>query len=165
MPLLVTLLTLGGCMGAGLTQGGGSGNGGGASSGDGGADAGIETAYCGTVGSSTLELCRETSECPGLVVDSDLYPRCGFRVRGGAVDLVCACDDSLCAMGAYTSCAQARALLEGQSELAVCMQVAEGRCAALPTGTSQPAASGCDRVCLSECGGGAGCAEMCGCGS
>jgi hypothetical protein len=161
-----TVVTLG-C--AQITQGGSndagtSGEGGAApaNGADPSADAGIKGDGCGIDGETGATLCAVTSLCPTVIVDRDVFPSCGFRIRGAQVDLLCACSGSLCPIGVFGTCAEAAALLSSQAELTVCAQVGEGRCT---TGTrAQPAGGGtCDRGCLSECGGGAGCAELCGC--
>ncbi len=146
-----------------ITQGGSA-----AKATDGGTDAaeaGVVGAGCGRETSSGQELCVATSVCPNVVVDTQTFPHCGFRVRGSASELVCACGESICSMGAFSTCAQASALLRSQTEATVCMQVAEERCSAgtpvaSPPSTSKPT---CDRQCLQECGQGAGCASICGC--
>jgi hypothetical protein len=135
---------------------------------DGGTDAGeagIVGAGCGIESGSGQQLCVATSVCPNVVVDTQALPHCGFRVKGTTPELVCACGDSVCSMGAYTTCAQAAALLQSQTESAVCTQVAEGRCFAGTPSTSSSSGSNptCDRQCLQECGSGAGCASICGC--
>ncbi len=134
---------------------------------DAGADAGdagpaISGLGCGTEIETGIPLCLATSSCPSVVIDGQAFPTCGFRIRGSIVDLVCACGTHVCAMGAYTTCAQAAQLLTSQTYQSVCAQVNEGRCveAQPPAGTSQ---STCDRNCLKECGGGAGCAALCNC--
>ena len=127
-------------------------------------DAGaIQGAGCGTETESGLALCAATSKCPNLVVDTQVFPSCGFRIQGTAVDLVCGCNGSICSMGAFTTCAQAAELLTSQTQQTVCMQVAEGRCTTGAPAPASTAKSTCDRQCLSECGGGAGCASLCGC--
>lgn len=155
-----------------ITQGGrsdetGAQSSSGASSGD-DADAGLVGAACGVEGESGTTLCRATSLCPNVVVDGTAHPRCGFRIRGSSAELVCGCGQSICPMGTFSTCAEAASLLANQTELGVCVQVAEGRCSA---GTGDPnagssgssGASTCDRQCLAECGGGGGCASVCGC--
>ncbi|MBX3228994.1 MAG: hypothetical protein KIT84_41315 [Labilithrix sp.] len=142
-------------------------------------DAGYVGGGCGIEQTTGQQLCVATSMCPSLVVDVHAMPHCGFRVRGGAVDLLCACGASLCSMGVFNTCAQAGNLLENQSEAAVCAQVAEGRCLEAPvtpnapaeppveTTTSSSSTSGapdpCDRQCVKDCGGGAACASVCNC--
>lgn len=138
-----------------------------APAGDGGSDAeaGIVGAGCGIESGSGQAMCVATSLCPKVFVDTQALPHCGFRVKGNGAELVCACGESICSMGAYTTCAQAAALLSTQTEAAVCTQVAEGRCFAGTPSTSSSSGSnpGCDRPCLKECGSGAGCASICGC--
>lgn len=142
---------------------------------DGGSDAYAETATrpagagCGIESGSGTQLCTATSLCPDVVVDTQALPHCGFRIRAGASELICACGDQICSMGAFTTCAQAATLLTSQTEQQVCNQVAEGRCSAAVPAAGSSGSSGssgsptCDHQCLSECGSGAGCASICGC--
>lgn len=128
---------------------------------------------CGVESQSGLTLCTATSMCPQVVVDTQAFPHCGFRIRGASVDLVCGCNGYVCPMGVFTSCTQATDLLTSQTEGAVCTQVNEGRCAAAAGSSSGSSGSsgsssssggaGCDRQCLAECGGGAACASVCNC--
>lgn len=153
-----------------LTQGGDAGSetatatdGGGAAA----ADAGVVGAGCGVEDLSGAQLCIATTLCPTVVVDSQAFPHCGFRIKGGSSELVCGCGDSICSMGAFTTCAQAAQLLVSQTEGSVCTQVFEGRCtAAVPAAApSSGSSSGstCNRECLKDCGGAGGCASICGC--
>jgi hypothetical protein len=157
-----------------LTQGSGSSSSSASTAGDGGADgggdSGVVGAGCGVETGSSTQLCVATSLCPKVVVDTTAMPHCGFRIKGASSELVCGCGDSLCSMGAFTTCAQAAALLTSQTEQAVCTQLAEGRCSAgVPTpsttssSSSSSGGSACDKTCMSECGGGAACASICGC--
>lgn len=137
---------------------------------DAAADSGVTGAGCGVESGSRTQLCVATSACPTIAVDTQALPRCGFRIKGGSTELVCACGDAICSMGAYTTCAQAAALLTSQTEAQVCTQLAEGRCSAgVPSTGSSSSSSGssgsstCDRACLKDCGGGSGCASICGC--
>ena len=127
-------------------------------------------ADCAIDSQSGQLLCRAVSTCPTVVIDSEAYPHCGFRIRGAAVDLVCGCGELICSMGAYTTCAQAQQLVTAQTEQGVCVQVAEDRCTHPPASTTSTSSSStsssgstCDHACLSECGGGAACASVCGC--
>lgn len=136
-------------------------------------EAGITGAACGVDSESGANLCRATSMCPTVVVDSQAFPHCGFRIKNGAAELVCACGQSICSMGPFTTCSQAAGLLTSQTESQTCVQVAEGRCtenagasSSGSSGTSTSSGSGsptCDKTCLAECGGGAACAQVCGC--
>jgi hypothetical protein len=155
-------------VGCGIEQLSQSGSSSAATAGDGGADAadgGIIGAGCGIESQSGAQLCRATSACPTVVVDSQAFPHCGFRIKGTSSELMCGCAESVCSMGAFTTCAQAAALLTSQTEAAVCTQVGEGRCFAGTPSTSSSSGSNptCDHVCLQECGQGAGCASICGC--
>lgn len=156
-----------------LTQGsGGSSSSSASTTGDGGTDAagdsGVVGAGCGVETGSSTQLCVATSLCPTVVVDTTALPHCGFRIKGGSSELVCGCGDSICSMGAFTTCAQAAALLTSQTEQQVCVQLAEGRCSAgvpTPSTSSSSGSSGstCDKTCMAECGGGSACASICGC--
>lgn len=106
-----------------------------------------------------VELCAALTACPGVVVERDRFPHCGFRNRADQIDLVCACDNFVCSMGLASTCQQAKELLATQSELMVCMQMHEGRC--LEVGTPQPSDPKCDPVCLSECAGAPSCYQLC----
>lgn len=153
-----------------LTQGGSKGDAGAAAaaSADAGAEAGVTGQACGVESGTGATLCRATSQCPSVAIDPQDLPHCGFRIKGGSAELVCACGESICSMGAYTTCAQAAQLLTSQTEQQVCAQIAEGRCT---TGTSSTSSSSsgsssgrpCDKQCMAECGGGSGCASVCGC--
>ena len=128
----------------------------------------VTGATCGIDTQSGETLCRAVSTCPTVVVNSDTFPHCGFRIRGGAVDLVCGCAESICSMGAYSTCAQAASFLATQTEQQVCVQVSEDRCSitrrsSTPSTSSSGGNPACDHQCLSECGGGAACASVCGC--
>ena len=166
-------LTLGCALAQQLTQGGnGTGAEGGAAT-DAAGDSSVVGAGCGIESGSGAQLCRATSLCPMVQVDSESFPHCGFRIKGGASELVCGCGDQVCSMGPFTTCQQAASLLAAQSEAAVCTQVGEDRCTKVAppagssgtSGSSGPSGGGptCDHSCLQECGCGAGCAAVCGC--
>lgn len=127
-----------------------------------GGDAGAKGIDCITEAQTGATLCTGISSCPGLAVDHDVYPTCGFRPGGNVLDLECACQTSLCPVGVAKTCAEAAKLLAGQNESTVCLQIDEGRCTGggPPTKTPNPT---CDRQCASECGGAAGCIHLCGC--
>ena len=110
---------------------------------------------------SRVTLCTSIALCPGLAVDHDRFPHCGFRTGAGLIDLQCLCDIFLCPLGATLTCGQARDLLATQFELNACLQINENRCALRstvpPTGTS------CDKNCAAMCAGDPGCIRLCGC--
>lgn len=118
---------------------------------------------CGVDPSSGVSLCLGISSCPGVVVDPDLYPGCGYRISGTTIDLECLCDDSLCPMGSAASCLDAKALLADQSALAVCVGIADGLCTTVKQTSSSSMTSTCDKDCRSECGGDPNCITLCGC--
>lgn len=135
---------------------------------DAGADAGPQNGQdastpvaldCARDERSGVEICTAVSACPDVWVERDRFPHCGFRPRAGVIDLVCLCDDFVCSMGMASTCEQARALLQSQTELGVCMQVHEGRC--LDTQSQNPPSSNCDPTCISECAGNPTCYEFC----
>lgn len=169
---IFAFLCLSACGLESITQGGKAGTDAGAAATDAG-DAGpaLQGAGCGVEGQSNVTLCAATSMCPQVVVDTQAFPNCGFRIRGGTADLVCVCGDAICSMGPFTTCPQATSLLSSQTEQGVCAQVAEDRCTPVTGSTSSSSSSSssssggstCDKACLAECGGGAGCASVCGC--
>jgi len=126
-----------------------------------GHDSGAVGADCtGDLGGGT-KLCTYISICPQLGVDHDKFPNCGFRVRGDTIDLECLCNGVLCPMGAPTTCAQATQLMNAQTELGVCQQVAEDRCTMLQAPTN--GGTKCDKNCASQCFGDTSCLRGCGC--
>ena len=99
------------------------------SDGDGG-DASVTGLECGADPDTGVSLCVGISSCPNVTVDQDLYPGCGFRIHDGTgvLDLECACYGQICPIGVASTCDQATALMQNQSQYTVCMQVDEGRC-------------------------------------
>ena len=165
-----------GCAVAQQLLNGGGGSGTDTTSAEGGVEAGVDAsivgAGCGVDTNSGAQLCAATSLCPTVVVDTETFPHCGFRIKGSSSELVCGCGESICSMGPFTTCAQAAGLLTSQSEASVCAQVGEDRCTKMPatpsmtsssSGTSGNSNPTCDHTCLQECGSGAGCATICGC--
>ena len=128
-------------------------------------DAGAKGIDCVTEQTTGATICTGVSSCPQLVVDHDVYPDCGFRVKGTTLDLECACNGSLCPIGVAMTCEQAKQLLSAQTEQTVCIQVGEGRCTAgtPTTGTGGGPTSTCDKACSGQCGGDPGCIKGCGC--
>jgi hypothetical protein len=122
---------------------------------------------CVTDPQSGITLCEFLSNCPSVDVDQGAFPGCGFRLRGPSLyDLECGCGESLCPIGAPTSCATALQLLDQEgSSLEVCQQVSDGTCLPLAGdgGASSTTSSSCDKQCESECGGDPDCFQLCGC--
>lgn len=138
-PAFVSLLTCS-CLGFNIipTADDSSSSGGDASTstssegGEGSTTTGVTGVDCGPDPDTGVVLCSGISSCPGLTVDPDLYPGCGFRVHDGSsvLDLECACYGEICPIGIASSCDQATALMQDQSQYVVCMQIDEGRCTA-----------------------------------
>jgi hypothetical protein len=110
---------------------------------------------------SRVTLCTGIAACPGLAIDHDRFPDCGFRTGSGFIDVQCICDNYLCPLGATLTCAQAKELLTSQFEIGACSQVSEGRCA--PRSAMPPTGTTCDKNCASMCAGDPGCIRLCGC--
>lgn len=162
---LIVSGSLGACVQLGSPrdpEAGASDDGAAAASGAGGATSRVSGTQCGTDPSSGIALCLGISSCPGVHVDPDQFPECGYRIMGSAIDLECLCGDALCPLGAAASCLDARALLSEQSAQGVCAGIAEGRCTTLSE-TSNRASPSCDQQCRAQCSGVPGCLTLCGC--
>ena len=99
---------------------------------DDGSDGAVTGSQCGPDPDTGVTLCVGISSCPSVTVDQDLYPGCGFRIHDGTgvLDLECACYGQICPIGIASTCDQAVALMQDQSQYTVCMQINEGRCTA-----------------------------------
>jgi hypothetical protein len=131
-------------------------------------EAGVVGGGCGVEPKTGAQLCTATSMCPNVVIDTQLMPNCGFRIRGAVVDIACACGTAICSMGAVTTCSEATQLLTNETEQGVCLRAVEGRCLeskASSSSSSSPSRGNpaCDRQCMTDCGGGAACASVCNC--
>ena len=122
----------------------------------------ITGSNCGVDPSSGVSLCLGISACPTVRVDPEQFPDCGYRISGARIDLECLCGDSLCPMGAASSCLDAKALLSEQSGLGVCAAVADGRCEIVKQ-TSSGSQSTCEKDCRTQCAGVPSCTQLCGC--
>jgi hypothetical protein len=111
-----------------------------------------------------VSLCKGISTCPGIEVNPDTFPDCGFRVNtGNTLDIECSCSGLLCAVGVATTCAQAKALLAAQDVWEVCAQVSEGVCTGGGSSSKPDAASACNQECYAMCVGDPVCVKLCGC--
>jgi hypothetical protein len=120
---------------------------------------------CGQDPATSATLCLANTLCPGLTIDSSVYPGCGFRVNGAVVDVECSCSGSLCPLGGAT-CAQVEQLLASENQGVVCAEISAGICVAgTPVSGSGSSSSGgsCDTVCRDDCAGDPTCIEACGC--
>jgi hypothetical protein len=131
---------------------------------------------CWTDPMTGVTLCAGTSECPGIIVNSSVFPECGFYISGTALDLECLCATYLCPMGAAPTCATAASILAGTDEGNVCAEINDNGCAQLTVsgsgGTGGSGGSGgsggmdagsCTMACQSMCAGEPDCLEACGC--
>jgi hypothetical protein len=155
---------------------GASGGTGGASSAaattGGGTTQGID---CGADPTTGVTLCLGISSCSGLSIDTEVYPGCGFRVNGAAIDVECVCGDFLCPLGPTPTCDAAQQLLAQDNEGVVCAQASAGQCTEVAAGASASASSSsgagggmnagsCDPTCEQECDGDPTCIQYtCGC--
>lgn len=138
-----------------------SGSGGAADS-DGGT---VTGSNCGTDSTTGVTLCLGIDLCPDVTVDNSVFPACGFRVNGSAIDIECVCGSWLCPLGTTATCDDAARLLSEQNEGEVCARVSAGECVELAVdGSSSSRGSGtCDTVCRDECAGAPTCIAACGC--
>src|SRR5689334_23132191 len=89
----------------------GNGDAGAATDGGAAADAGatdLVGADCTKVATG-VTLCAAVSACPSYELDPRIFPHCGFRIAGSALDLECYCTGILCPIGVATSCADVAA--------------------------------------------------------
>ena len=108
----------------------GDGGGGGSTSApkpsDASAEASITGVGCGQDLQTHAKLCSGVSACPGLLVDPDQFPGCGFVP--GTMNISCLCTDVLCPMGTPKTCDEAAKLLDSSNVLLVCSQASEQIC-------------------------------------
>ena len=132
-----------------------------------GSDAGatVRGASCTAV-TASISLCEFISACPTLSLNPQVFPQCGFRIHGSAIDPECLCQSQyLCPVGAPTTCAEAAKAASGDTTYdSVCQQALTGNCqdlgAATGTGASQSAAC---QACLKNCDNVPSCIDACGC--
>lgn len=160
---VVTAVAVAGCDLIKLDQGQGTTT----ASGTGGASA-TTTAFqgggCAVDANTGVTLCTTLSACAGFAIDHEVFPDCGFRVNGTAIDVECSCSGQLCPLGTTTTCADAQSLLGQVTEQVVCSQISDGRCVDHTTKTTVPPSnSTCDTACRTDCGGDPTCLVACGC--
>jgi hypothetical protein len=128
---------------------------------------------CGVDPNTSATLCLGISICPGLTIDQEVFPECGFLVQGSVVNVECSCGGFLCPLGS-TTCATAQTLLASSNEGLVCSQVSQGTCiegtpATTATATSTTTTTGvtsggsCTTDCLNSCVNDPACLQACGC--
>jgi len=153
-------------LGTGTSSGSGDGATQASTSGAGGAAEMATGVDCGKDEQSGAVLCLGISSCPMLLVDTERFPGCGFKIHGDAIDLECVCNGaSLCPVGVAKSCDDARALIADGNAGVVCSEIANGVCTDLaPNAVAASSSSGtCTSSCQMDCGGDPGCLQLCGC--
>jgi hypothetical protein len=95
-----------------------------------------------------------------------VFPQCGFRIHGDAIDPECLCGTSLCPIGAPANCTQAAQMASGDVTYdSVCQQASVGGCTPLTgSGTSSGGGttSAC-QTCIANCDNVPACIDACGC--
>jgi hypothetical protein len=127
---------------------------------------------CGVDPDTSATLCLGISLCPGLTVDQEVFPQCGFRLAGPVVDVECSCGGYLCPLGS-TTCADATTLLAQQNEGLVCAELTAGGCVegvpqvttttSAAATTSSTSGGTCTQDCIGDCDGEPVCLQACGC--
>jgi hypothetical protein len=138
-----------------------------AASGDAGATTtvpAVQGASCTQI-TASISICQYISSCPTLVLNPQVFPQCGFRIHGDAIDPECLCGNYLCPIGVPTTCTEAATLASGDTTYdSVCQQSVEGHCtdlsAAGTTGTMSPSAC---QTCMLNCDNVPACVDACGC--
>jgi hypothetical protein len=126
----------------------------------------VTGASCTTI-TSSISLCQSISSCPSLALNPQVFPECGFRIHGTAVDPECLCDNEyLCPIGHPTTCAEAATDSSGDVNYdSVCQQEVTGGCQDLTgasTGTGSSSSTAC-QMCVNACDNVPSCIDACGC--
>jgi hypothetical protein len=130
---------------------------------------------------ATTSLCQFINLCPTLTLNTSVFPQCGFRIHGDAIDPECFCDNEyLCPIGSPTTCAEAATESTGDVTYdSVCQQYLTGHCTDLnaaasagststgststgSTSTGSTTTAAC-QSCLTNCANVPACIEACGC--
>jgi hypothetical protein len=134
-----------------------------------GSDAGsaaVQGASCARV-TSSISLCEFISACPTLSLNPQVFPQCGFRIHGSAIDPECLCQNQyLCPIGAPTTCAEAAQAAGGDTTYdSVCAQALTGHCQDLTagTGSSSGGTSAACKQCIANCDNVPSCIDACAC--
>jgi hypothetical protein len=134
-----------------------------------GSDAGstaVQGASCAQV-TSSISLCEFISACPTLSLSPQVFPQCGFRIHGSAIDPECLCQNQyLCPIGAPTTCAEAAQAAGGDTTYdSVCSQALTGHCQDLTvgTGSSGGGTSAACKACIANCDNVPSCIDACAC--
>jgi hypothetical protein len=131
---------------------------------DAGSAATVKGASCTQI-TSSISLCQFISACPNLSLSAQVFPECGFRIHGSAIDPECLCQNQyLCPIGAPTTCAEAATAAGGDTTYdSVCAQALTGNCQDLTAATGSGGATAACKACIANCDNVPSCIDACGC--
>jgi hypothetical protein len=116
---------------------------------------------------ASISLCQTISSCPSLALSTQIFPECGFRINGSAIDPECLCDSEyLCPIGHPATCAEAVTDSSGDVNYdSVCEQEVSGGCTDLTAGStsSSTTTSAACQSCVNACDNVPTCLDACGC--
>ena len=116
-------------------------------------------AICNQI-TETYALCEDLSTCPGVGIDPNAFPDCGYSIHNDLIDPECLCYGYACPMGAPQNCGDMAALLvSGVSQRGICENVLAGHCRDLGADGTP---SDC-QICKDNCYGIQTCIWACGC--
>jgi hypothetical protein len=127
--------------------------------------AAVKGASCTQI-TSSISLCQFISSCPNLSLNVQVFPQCGFRIHGSAIDPECLCGNQyLCPIGKPTTCAEAATAASGDTNYdSVCAQSTTGGCQDLTaTSGGGGATSAACQTCVNNCDNVPSCIDACGC--
>ena len=161
----IAALGLGACVLPSISTG--AGDAGSSSSSSSSKDAGSAPPVTGTsctAVTSTVTLCQTISLCASLTLNPKVFPQCGFRIHGQAIDPECVCGNQLCPIGAPTSCTEAAQATSGDVNYdSVCQEANVGQCTGLNTGSSSGGTSTACQTCMANCDNVPTCVDSCPC--
>ena len=132
---------------------------------DAGGTATVKGATCTQI-TSSISLCEFISACPTLSLNPQVFPQCGFRIHGSAIDPECLCQNQyLCPVGTPTTCTEAAQAAGGDTTYdSVCAQALTGHCQDLTAGTGTGGAtSAACKTCIANCDNVPSCIDACAC--
>src|SRR5271169_1207746 len=112
----------------------------------------VKGASCTPV-TASISLCEYISACPSLSLGGPVFPTCGFRIHGSAIDPECLCmNEYLCPIGSPTTCTEAAQAMSGDTNYdSVCQQALTGHCQDLAATSSGSQGSTACQTCVSNC--------------
>jgi hypothetical protein len=154
---------------------GGQSSAGGAAATDGGITVDASANNCFTETASGLKICKGSTLCPGYVLDTGLWPDCGFVSSGATaseidVECVCRTQNVLCPVSVMSTCAAMMLqVTNNQSEDNLCTNLSASSFATCrdlnsvsPTGIGGAGgAANCDQNCIATCANAPACVAGC----